>query len=457
MENVITAEEVINSAMASHDKINGSDFPLHIFPTPFQEIARDTSDNLGFSLDFIAGSLMFAAAVAIGNTHNVYIKGSWCEGPLLYMAIVGKAGTNKSHPMSFAMKPLFEHDGEQHRLFKQKYAEYQQLLSMTKKEREEQGVTNQPELPRQKRFIVSDITPEGLAVIHEQNKRGICLYADELKSWINNFNRYSKGSEEQFWLSNFSGKPIVIDRRSVESSVFVARSHISVIGSIQLMQLRDLAKGDKGVNGFLDRILFLLPRKLEKEYWSRDDVSPTIKSRWSATITDLINLEYHVDENGEIQPVILKFTTDAQNKLFEWQRHNTDIANGEFDERLEGIYSKLEIYISRFALLLQMLRWVYREADKTSIDAQSVEGAIVLIEYFRNTASIVMDYIYGNELEKLSEIQRRLVDALPENFTTAEGVTIALKCGVAERTFKRFICNTQLFRREKQGQYTKNI
>ena len=68
-----------------------------------------------------------------------------------------------------------------------------------------------------------------------------------------------------------------------------------------------------------------------------------------------------------------------------------------------------------------------------------------------------LHFYIESRFEKLSEIQRKLVAALPENFTTAEGVAIALKCGVAERTFKRFICNTQLFRREKQGQYTKNI
>lgn len=79
--------------------------------------------------------------------------------------------------------------------------------------------------------------------MHEQNKRGICLYVDELKTWVNNFNRYSKGSEEQFWLSNFSGKPIIVDRRNNEHSISVRKSFISVIGSIQFHQLCDLAKG----------------------------------------------------------------------------------------------------------------------------------------------------------------------------------------------------------------------
>lgn len=46
----------------------------------------------------------------------------------------------------------------------------------------------------------SHITPEGLSYIHAQNKRGLCLWSDELSAWFKNFNRYNNGSEEQFWL-----------------------------------------------------------------------------------------------------------------------------------------------------------------------------------------------------------------------------------------------------------------
>ena len=49
-----------------------------------------------------------------------------------------------------------------------------------------------------KRFLFSDVTPEGLIYIHAQNKRGLCLWTDELSAWFKNFNRYNNGSEEQF-------------------------------------------------------------------------------------------------------------------------------------------------------------------------------------------------------------------------------------------------------------------
>ena len=456
-ENRITAERIIGEALACNDVLSGSDFPLHVFPANFQEIARTTSHCLGYPLDFIAASMLFASSVTMGNTHTVKVKEGWTESAILYMAIVGKAGTNKSHPMSFAMRPLFDHDTEQNRKFKLLYADYQQLIALSKTERQNLGVTDTPQAPQLKKFVVSDITQEGLAYIHEQNKRGICLYVDELRTWVNNFNRYAKGSEEQFWLSAFSGKPIIVDRRSCENSISVRKSFISVIGSIQLRQLCDLAKGDKSDNGFLDRILFVLPQDLQKKYWSTEEIPPHLHTVWSNLIGKFIEIDCAMDENGDPVPIQISYSPEAKARLYQWQRHNTDMCNGELDERLVGIYSKLEIYISRFSLVLQLVRWACGEASKECIDRQSIEGAIELTEYFRRTSQKVQAIITNYPLEHLSTAQKNIFKALPEIFTTAEGVAIAARNDIPERTFKEFLGrqNGVLFRREKHGVYNK--
>ena len=85
-------------------------------------------------------------------------------------------------------------------------AKYNELMSMSRKERADSGEEQFPQEPIRKRFLISDVTPEGLSLIHAQNKRGLCLWADELSAWFKNFNRYNNGSEEQFWLSVFSAK-----------------------------------------------------------------------------------------------------------------------------------------------------------------------------------------------------------------------------------------------------------
>ena len=119
-------------------------------------------------------------------------------------------------------------------------------------------------MPIWEQLLVTDFTPEALIEVHKFNKNGIGVYADELASWFKNFNRYNSGSEEQFWLSVWSGKPIRINRKTSEP-IFISLPFISVIGTIQPAVLKELAK-DRTENGFMDRILFVIPDDLKKNY-----------------------------------------------------------------------------------------------------------------------------------------------------------------------------------------------
>jgi len=75
-----------------------SRFPVEVFPKAIQEIIIATKETLGFPVDFIGASILYAASVAIGNTCKVEIKGGFQEGAVLYLAIVARPGTNKTHP-----------------------------------------------------------------------------------------------------------------------------------------------------------------------------------------------------------------------------------------------------------------------------------------------------------------------------------------------------------------------
>lgn len=458
MENKITAEGIIHEALHCKGKMYGSDYPVQVFPHQVQDIIYATGECLNYPIDYIAASLCFVLSVGIGNTHVAKLKEGWSERAILYIALIGRPGVNKSHPLSFAFHPLFEHDAKNAVTFKKEIMEYEQLLYLTRKEREEQGVSELPNEPVLKKFVVSDITPESLAFIHENNKRGICLYTDELASWFKNFNRYTKGSEEQFWLSLYNGKPIILDRRGSKNSVSVKNSFIGVIGTIQHGVLREMAKGERNQNGFLDRILFVLPNNLEKQYWSDHQLSRHVIPTWNNLMQKLINQEYLTDDNGDIIPVELYFQEDARKRLYDWQRVNTDQCNREINETLMGIYSKLEIYAIRFCLILQVARWLCGEASKDSIDLVSVEGAIELVGYYQKTARKVQQIIASSAtLEQLPSDKQRLYNTLPSDFSTAEGIQVASQFSISADSFKRMLSDFKdgLLDNYKHGRYRK--
>lgn len=456
--NKITAEGIICEALHYKEKMYGSDYPVQVLPHQIQDIIYATGECLNYPIDYIAASLCFVLSVGIGNTHVAKLKEGWTERAILYTALIGRPGVNKSHPLSFAFHPLFEHDAKNAVAFKKEIKEYEQLLYLSRKEREEQGISELPNEPVLKKFVVSDITPESLAFIHENNKRGICLYTDELASWFKNFNRYTKGSEEQFWLSLYNGKPIILDRRGSKNSVSVKNSFIGVIGTIQHGVLREMAKGERNQNGFLDRILFVLPNNLEKQYWSDHQLSRHVIPTWNNLMQKLINQEYLTDDNGDIIPVELYFQEDARKRLYDWQRENTDQCNREINETLMGIYSKLEIYAIRFCLILQVARWLCGEASKNSIDLVSVEGAIELVGYYQKTARKVQQIIaFSATLEQLPSDKQRLYNALPSDFSTAEGIQVASQFSISADSFKRMLSDFKdgLLDNYKHGRYRK--
>ena len=83
-------------------------FPISVFPEPIREIINETRSSLNYPSDFIASAIYFTLSVGIGNNFVAKVKEGWDERAILYMAIIGRSGVNKSHPLSFAMQPLFE-------------------------------------------------------------------------------------------------------------------------------------------------------------------------------------------------------------------------------------------------------------------------------------------------------------------------------------------------------------
>lgn len=451
-KNLLTPQGILDNATDFGLRLSGTDFPVSIFPQPMQHIITELHECQSFPIDYVAASMLTAIAVGIGNTHLVQVKSGWLESAILYMALVGRPGANKSHPLSFAMKPFLTYDYQQNLQFEQEYKEFEKMVQMTRKERNEAGLEEYPQEPVRKRFLVSDITPEGLSLIHAQNQRGLCLWADELSAWFKNFNRYNNGSEEQFWLSVFSAKTTISDRKSARSSVFIKRPYISVIGTIQKKVLGELAKGERSCNGFIDRILFVLPSDQQKIRWNDRELSEDIDQQWADILSKLIMLDFMPCEENPYK--ILCFQPEARAVLYEYQHRLAEMCDTETSEVIVGIYCKLETYLIRFCLILQLARWACGETGKDAIDKESVGKAILLTEYFRMTALNVQGIM--NE-ESLTTQQLAILHQLPSQFTTAEGLDLADKAGMKERAFKDFLSRNIgiLFKRERHGEYTK--
>lgn len=144
-------------------------FPLPVFPEVIQEIIKATKQYLQYPIDYIGAGILYATSLAIGNTHKIEVKRGWIENAVLYLALVGKPGVNKSHPLSFAVEPIFERDRDEYEYYRRELNDYQRSKDKSEMER-----------PVRRKFLLSDYTPEALSLVHNHNQRGIGVYVDEL-------------------------------------------------------------------------------------------------------------------------------------------------------------------------------------------------------------------------------------------------------------------------------------
>ncbi len=219
--------------------------------------------------------------------------------------------------------------------------------------------------------------------------------------------------------------------------------------------MTDLAAGNRNANGFMERILYVFPSDQTKPKWNRSRRMPSfdIAAEWRGILSRLIDIVPKVDADGEIISKDVPFSSDALDRLYQWQNEQTDRCNTDGSDTLTSIASKLEIYAIRFSLLLALSDWACG-SEKKMIEVDTVERAIRLAEYFRISASKVQGIISE---DALTEMQLSVLSELPDGFTTAEGVAIAGKCGMPERSFKRFLRDRKgvLFIRNTHGNYTK--
>ena len=443
---------VLGKAVDMSVKLKGGNFPLGAMPMKIQRIIREANDCYGFPIDYLAGAMLVALGLGIGNTHFARLKGKWDESAILFMALVGCPGACKSHPLNFAIRPFSDLDCKSTQEYTKAYTEYERQRELPMKERTEV----RPIAPVCKRHLISDATPEAMLQIHSENLRGICMWNDELAGWFKNFSRYNKGSDEEYWLKLFNANPTFSDRKGAKNSVYISRPFVSVVGTIQNGILNELAQGSRSSNGFIDRLLFVISNNQDKQPWSDQEPTFDIETAWAEIIGKLMAMPYSTDENGYIVSEILQFAPDAKSRLYEWQRENTDDCNRAESDALKGIYNKFDFHAIRFCLILQLARWACGEADKTEIDLISVENAVSLINYFKMTARRVQGII--SEMT-LTEQQRVVVTALPKVFTTEEGIRIAVENGMQGRTFQDFLKKSvsvgSYFQREKHGLYSK--
>ena len=455
LEEVEASKKALNKKEKLKKELSGKvkvpPFPVSAFPKPVQSIINDFYKAYQLPKDYYALGILTACASAIGNAYNLEYKKGYYVPPILYSAIVGGSSIGKTPALKMCLTPIFNIEEQYNKDYSNAIDEWEILKQEADKK------TILPPRPQRKDLLINDATTEAINKVLERNPKGLILFQDELIAWINSLNQYRKGSDTEFWLSNWSNSPAKINR-ATKDPLFIKKPFLCVLGGIQPSVLDGLGEGNKKDNGFLFRILFAFPDQQKKPYETDYVPSAETFQFYFSLVQSIHNLENEISQEG-VNAIHIHLSSDARKIYRKFSKKNTDLINEATNDNKKSLYGKLGDYCLRFALILEIMEVVShkKEVDGfTEVSGKTMNNAIKLTEYFRATGIKVLNRIEKiNPLDDYTKIQQKVYDALPNSFETAEGIEIAQKLKMAERTFKRFLQDKLLFDKVSRGIYDK--
>ena len=371
-------------------------FPVEALPPAIARFVQTVAGATGTAPAWAALAALVVMAGCIGNRAAVILKKGWVEPAILWAALVGKSGTIKSVVLRHVTRPLLELFKNERDAFVEKTREYNiamerysVVLSKWKSGQKKGPPTDpplEPEKPRERRLLVSDVTIEKLAALLGENPLGLLVVRDELAGLVNSFDRYAggKGSDLQSWLSMNDGGALLVDRKS-DGSTFVEMASVSLLGTIQPFTLKNVFGTVEREAGFLARILLAFPPD-RPSLWTEDELPDQLVSDWQNLLAALLELQPIWDDADRPRPRLIPMSGDAKRAFIEWHDRHARQMDELVDDHLRAHWSKLKGTCARIALLFSCAE-AARGARVSLVSLDSVQRAIDVTEWLKQESA----------------------------------------------------------------------
>jgi len=379
--------------------------PLDAFPQKLQGIIFDITNTEQFNMEYLAMSMLSAAATAIGNSCQIRIRGSWRSSPALYVILIGRPGQGKTPPLDYAYRPLQEHD----------FLQVSRFIEENKRYAEQNA---------------GDLTQEAMMRIHNDNQRGIVILVDEIMGFFKSFCRYNDSPLLTQLLTAYSGKPLKVSRCSNPIPIIIPHPCINIVGTTQTQRIGELFTKENVSSGLIDRILFLHPKSrdipkmqlVQDAGLQEDGRVGSVYKKWKQVIDKLLSIEPDFDEKGIIMPKVLDMSAEAYQCFAQWKNTLIEQVNMIEDERLiESRVMKADSNVARLALVFQLLGWACDEIHMQHIDVRSVQAAIRLYDYLELSYQEIKAQV---QKESMSPLKKSFLDGVQPDFTTADAIKV---------------------------------
>lgn len=394
-----------------------STLPIDWLSPSVQDYILTVAEAYGCPKDYVVGTCLVTAGIAAGK--KVLLQTNpYTNYPCDFICMVGKPSRNKTGPLQEVTRPLREQD-------KANFARYVEEKAVYDQNRKEDRCFS-GEQPVFHQRVAGDSSPESRNALLAQGDM-IIIIADELKSFIDSFGRYSKGgngsgAEVSQLLSTWSNVGFTINRKSEETKL-VDDPAMSIIGGIQPVPLgKTFGTAALMDSGFTQRFLFVYPDKTKfiKRH-ERKRMTQEMRDNWSSIIARLFSME----------PLTLQLSHESERIYADYADANDMKADAEEDEYIGGMMQKMNIHVLRLAIMAHLLSDHWNEPV---ITGEAMDFAIRIAEYF---TKIHIERIYPLLMES-NNVQRPmtsgdLIRAVNRQFKIKSQNALAEALGVSQQ------------------------
>jgi hypothetical protein len=388
-----------------------ADLPAGVVPEIIEGVARDQARRLGVDPGGPAAASITAIGSLVPAGNRLQMRQhdpDWKVKPVLWMALVGEPGTNKTGVLGYATAPIDVVESrwaKQYALDRRKFDAQRTTAARTKPKTDASAgalatapivAADMPasldvlwpeviEEPTLQRKLVRDATTEQLAVILSKNPDGLLLYSDELSGHFGSMDVYHQraGKDRPFWLQAKEGGRYTVDRRTSDA-VSVENLAIGVLGGIQPEKIKSLSSGLSD-DGMLQRFI---PIILKRTGPGEDTpAAPNLREAVNRLAFDLVDSE---------RAGLFRFSPAADQEfrtLQAFAAHEAGLPNAS--PALRQWLDKLPNEFGRLALVFHFIEWHSSALGQLTGLAPP---ALVSVETARRARRFLTEFVYSHAI-----------------------------------------------------------
>jgi hypothetical protein len=380
-------------------------FPTLALPPVLRRFVEEKAEALGVPRECVATPALAACATAIGNTIRIRLNAEWTEPAVLWAVVLMESGSLKTPAYNAAMEPLvaaqklYEQEFARAKdAYRQAKADYEVGNSLWNRQAEAPPPTppttpEEPVEPTPKDLFASDSTVEALAILFQNNPRGLAFTRDELSGFFGSFGAYKggRGADEAAYLEFYNAGISKINRASGKR-LFAGSAALSIFGTCQptvfLKVIGAHGKGSNQVeNGLASRFILAAPARMRKRWRAP---RPVKSSGYWKMADGLLGIDLPKNAQGMFEPAVIALLPEAEARFGAFVNEHGDHTFSIENPALRYHYSKLEAIAGRLALILYLCEW----ASGGAVRPQGVEDRHVL-------AGIALARWYGREAQRV--------------------------------------------------------